>query len=174
MKIVLIMQKLIITLLGVAFIGVSLLASVGQASAQPEWMPNPPKAIGGQCDLDPKEMRKTHMTLLDHKRDQTMRDGIRTKKYSLKKCIACHAVKDKSNKCVTVKDERHFCRSCHDYAAVRIDCFDCHASRPEDSLNKATKAAGNSHDKLAGLSSIGKTGDTTDTTLRRFIAGEVK
>ncbi len=174
MKIVLIMQKLIMTMLGVAFIGVSLLASVGQASAQPEWMPNPPKAIGGQCDLDPKEMRVKHMTLLDHKRDQTMRDGIRTKKYSLKNCIACHAVKDESNKYVTVKDERHFCRSCHDYAAVRIDCFDCHASRPKDTMNKAAKAAGNPHAKSAGISAIGKPGDSTVATLRKFIAGVVK
>ena len=50
MKIVLIMQKLIMTLLAVAFIGTGLLASAGQANAQPSWMPNPPKAIGGKCD----------------------------------------------------------------------------------------------------------------------------
>ncbi len=174
MKIVLIMQRLILTLLGVSFVGVSLLAFTGQASAQPAWMPKPPKAIGGQCDLDPKIMRKTHMNLLDHKRDQTMHDGIRTKKFSLKNCIACHAVKDESNKFVTIKDERHFCRSCHDYVAVRMDCFDCHASRPGDAMNKAAKAAGNPHDKSAGVSSMGKAGDTTVVTLRKFIAGEAK
>ena len=174
MKIVLIMQKLILTLLGVSFVGVSLLAFAGQASAQPAWMPNPPKAIGGQCDLDPKEMRRTHMNLLDHKRDQTMHDGIRTKKFSLKNCIACHAVKDESNKFVTVKDERHFCRSCHDYVAVRIDCFDCHASRPGDTMDKAAKASGNPHNKSSRQSRVDKSGDTTVATLRKFIAGESK
>jgi hypothetical protein len=24
----------------------------------------------------------------------------------------------------------HFCQSCHNYAAVKIDCFECHSSKP--------------------------------------------
>jgi len=35
---------------------------------------------------------------------------------------------------VTVDDPQHFCRTCHDYAAVRPDCFQCHASRPGEGL----------------------------------------
>ena len=175
MKPVLIMQKLIMALVAVTFIGGALLASSQQLQAQPAWMPKPPKAVGGQCDADPKWMRKWHMQVLDHKRDETMHQGIRTKKYSLKNCITCHAVKDESNKYITVKDERHFCRSCHDYAAVRIDCFDCHASRPGQEMDKATKAKGNPHNKAASMTvSPDASKDTTLATLQKFIAGEGK
>jgi hypothetical protein len=41
---------------------------------------------------------------------------------------------------VTVSSPQHFCRSCHDYAAVKVDCFECHASRPE-AAPKATDAS---------------------------------
>ena len=144
-------------------------------------MPNPPKAIGGKCDADPQWMRKWHMQVLDHKRDETMHDGIRTKKYSLKNCIACHAVKDdNTGKYLTVKDERHFCRSCHDYAAVRIDCFDCHASRPDGKMDKAAKAKGSPHlkvipDKKSAQNSTSVKGlGTAIAALRNYMAGEGK
>ena len=44
---------------------------------------------------------------------------------------------DEQGKAITVAEPEHFCRSCHDYAAVTIDCFQCHASRPEvkDEMN---------------------------------------
>ena len=96
---------------------------------------------GEDCVEDPQVMRRWHMELLRHQRDETVRRGIRTKKYSLKECIACHAVKDAGGVPVTADDPRHFCRACHDYAAVRIDCFDCHASRPPDQKAKAPTAA---------------------------------
>ena len=32
---------------------------------------------------------------------------------------------------VSYDDPKHFCRSCHSYASVSIDCFECHASKPE-------------------------------------------
>jgi [DsrC]-trisulfide reductase subunit J len=174
MKSLIIMQKLIMALVAIVFLGSALPVSAQQAGGQPAWMPKPPKAVGGKCDADPQWMRKWHMRALDHKRDETMRQGIRTKKYSLKNCISCHAVKDKNDKYITVKDERHFCRSCHDYAAVRIDCFDCHASRPDEKMDKAAKAAGNPHKDTARMSSpVGGT-DTTVATLQKFIAGEGK
>ena len=28
-------------------------------------------------------------------------------------------------------DPKHFCRSCHDYESVSIDCFECHVSKPD-------------------------------------------
>ena len=70
------------------------------------------------------------MDILDHHRDDTVIKGVRTKKLSLKGCVSCHAVKGSDGKAITMKDPRHFCASCHLYAAVQIDCFDCHASRP--------------------------------------------
>jgi predicted CXXCH cytochrome family protein len=59
-----------------------------------------------------------------------MYQGDRTPRFSLNECISCHAVPGADGKPVTVGDPKHFCRGCHDYAAVRVDCFECHASRP--------------------------------------------
>ncbi|MEQ1711564.1 MAG: cytochrome c3 family protein [Hyphomicrobium sp.] len=89
---------------------------------------------GDKCVAPTDWMRRFHMTALNHKRDDTVHDGIRTPQFSLKACIDCHTVSGADGKAVTVKDERHFCRSCHDYAAVKVDCFECHASRPEGGM----------------------------------------
>lgn len=90
-----------------------------------------PKAVKGeQCVEDTDFMRKNHMELLLHQRDDTMQRGIRTKKYSLNECLVCHAVKGEDNQPVKVADPRHFCAQCHNYAAVKVDCFQCHASTP--------------------------------------------
>jgi len=96
--------------------------------------PDIPKAEGKQCVEDTEFMRRNHMNLLMHQRDETVHLGIRTKKHSLKNCFTCHVVKDASGQPVTVKDPRHFCRECHDYAAVQVDCFQCHKSTPSDTL----------------------------------------
>ncbi len=96
--------------------------------------PDIPKGKGEACVEDTDFMRRNHMTLLLHQRDDTMRKGIRTTQHSLKECIDCHAVAGPDSVPVTVNDPQHFCRSCHDYAAVRIDCFQCHASRPEQEM----------------------------------------
>jgi hypothetical protein len=73
-------------------------------------------------------MRRNHMKLLKHQRDDTMHGGIRTGKYSLKECVACHA--SQSNQSVNA-EAGNFCQSCHLYAAVKIDCFECHANKPD-------------------------------------------
>lgn len=90
----------------------------------------PDAAKGEQCVEDTDFMRKNHMELLLHQRDKTVHAGIRTKKHSLKECFTCHVVKGADNKPVTVKNPKHFCRECHDYAAVKVDCFQCHTSVP--------------------------------------------
>ena len=94
-------------------------------------LPVIPMGQGDSCVEDTDFMRRNHMDLLSHQRDKTMLKGIRGKAYSLKECISCHAVNGPDAKPVTVSSPQHFCRSCHDYAAVSIDCFQCHASRPE-------------------------------------------
>ena len=81
---------------------------------------------GGQCVDDPKFMRKNHMDLLKHQRDETVRQGIRGGKYSLAGCVDCHA--SKKNNSVLGSNE-NFCQGCHVYAEVRIDCFECHSSK---------------------------------------------
>ncbi len=95
-------------------------------------IPEAQREAGPDKCVEPVEvMRKQHFEFILHQRDETMHLGIRTKKYSLKECVSCHAVKDEHGQPVTFKDDRHFCNSCHRYAAVHIDCFECHASTPE-------------------------------------------
>jgi predicted CXXCH cytochrome family protein len=93
--------------------------------------PDIPKGKGQQCVADTEFMRRNHMTMLEHQRDDTVLQGVRGNPYSLKDCVSCHAVDGADGTPVTVSSPEHFCRSCHDYAAVSIDCFQCHASRPD-------------------------------------------
>ena len=80
----------------------------------------------GRCVEATEVMRRDHMNLLSHQRDRTVREGIRTRQHSLSGCVECHA----SRKTGSVLGERGFCQSCHAYAGVRLDCFECHASKP--------------------------------------------
>lgn len=98
-------------------------------------LPIIPMGQGDSCIEDTDFMRRNHMTLLKHQRDETMLKGVRNRQYSLKECISCHAVNGPDAIPVTVASPQHFCRSCHDYAAVNVDCFQCHASRPEIELS---------------------------------------
>lgn len=79
----------------------------------------------GRCVEDTALMRRDHMKLLMHQRDRTMREGVRTKPHSLAGCVDCHA----SAKTGSVLGPQGFCQSCHDYASVRLDCFECHAAK---------------------------------------------
>lgn len=92
--------------------------------------PDIPKGKGDQCVEDTEFMRKNHMEILLHQRDETMHRGIRTKKHALKECIECHAVYDSNKQAVSHLNPKHFCVQCHEYTSVSIDCFDCHASKP--------------------------------------------
>ena len=84
-------------------------------------------AKGERCVADTAVMRRNHMDLLKHQRDDTVRGGIRGAKYSLNECIGCHAGAKTGSVAQAPTD---FCVSCHSYAAVSIDCFECHSSRP--------------------------------------------
>jgi len=94
-------------------------------------IPKVPVGKGDACVRETEFMRTDHMTLLLHQRDQTVYRGIRPKKIRFNECLTCHAVFALDGKPVTYKDPKHFCRTCHDYAAVSIDCFSCHNSVPE-------------------------------------------
>ena len=81
---------------------------------------------GGQCVEDPQVMRKNHMNYLSHQRDETVHQGVRGKKHSLSGCVDCHAsLKDNS----VLGTNESFCQGCHTYAAVKLDCFECHSSK---------------------------------------------
>ncbi len=134
---------MILAILAIVVVGVV----TGPALAGP---PQPSKGQGDKCVAPTDWMRRYHMTTLMHQRDETVHEGIRIPKFSLKGCIDCHQVKGADGKAVTVADPKHFCRTCHDYAAVRVDCFECHASRPGEPT-KTGSATDNPHaDAAAG------------------------
>ncbi len=87
-----------------------------------------PATPGTKCVAEPDFMRRNHMTLLKHQRDDTVHAGVRSAPHSLKGCVSCHASKTSGSVAAAPGD---FCSSCHAYAAVKIDCFECHASKPE-------------------------------------------
>lgn len=96
--------------------------------------PNIPAPVKGErCVEDTDEMRKNHMQYLLKHRDETLREGIRTKQYSLKECLECHVPAKADTQEAARSEGEHFCKSCHMYTGVKIDCFECHATRPEKS-----------------------------------------
>lgn len=103
------------------------LTFIAGAARAADGVPKPVVRIAteGKCIAPTEEMRRNHMDMLKHTRDRTLRQGIRGEKASLNECIGCHA--SKSTGSVLGKD--HFCESCHAYAAVKLDCWDCHQPR---------------------------------------------
>jgi hypothetical protein len=115
---------------GLAFIAALALPVLAQGGGVP--MPVVPEANARfsetqGCVEPTEEMRKNHMEYILHQRDETMHRGIRTRQYALEECINCHVPE---NSTVRHDSPEHFCNSCHIYAAVTIDCFQCHADRP--------------------------------------------
>jgi hypothetical protein len=96
-------------------------------------VPRPAVAIAapGKCVEDTPFMLRNHMELLQHHRDRTVREGVRTTQHSLANCVACHA-SPRTGRVTGSKDA--FCEGCHRYAAVKLDCFECHADRPAAGL----------------------------------------
>jgi hypothetical protein len=84
----------------------------------------------GACVAPTAQMRRNHMTMLLHQRDRTMHEGVRTQRFSLKNCVECHASRETGS----VLGKEGFCSSCHAYASVSIDCFECHSPMRRTSL----------------------------------------
>jgi hypothetical protein len=105
-----------------ALLAIAVSADTGNAQRVP--LPVVKIEKGEACVAPVEEMRRNHMKMLFHQRDRTMREGIRTTQFSLKGCVDCHA----STKTGSVLGAEGFCSSCHAYASVRIDCFECHSA----------------------------------------------
>ena len=121
-----------------ALASVALLAFAGDRNDSRVPVPKPPIASpGGKCVEDTAFMRRNHMELLKHHRDRTVHDGIRTTQHSLANCIACHASKE-TGRVTGSKDA--FCEGCHRYAAVKLDCFECHTDRAKPATTAAVGA----------------------------------
>lgn len=138
-----------------------LLMVVGMGSAWAE-------AIGGfvvpgsraaeldRCVEPTRAMRRYHMEYIRHQRDTTVYDGIRHTKYSLSGCVDCHASHDGRGTPVPVSHKGQFCNSCHETAAVTLNCFDCHATVPDgESWNQVSDADGSGRSTVTRHSSLG-------------------
>jgi nitrate reductase gamma subunit len=79
---------------------------------------------------DATVMIRNHPAFLFSHRSIVMHTGVGSPADSLERCVTCHAVKDPAGQPVGFDDPAHFCRSCHTKAAVSIDCFECHQSKP--------------------------------------------
>ena len=118
----------------VVLVGASVQASDdGRSDKGPEIL----RGKGDQCVADTEYMRRNHMDLMVHQRDDTVLKGIRGAEFSLAGCVNCHAQIDTDGHAVRVDAPGQFCQSCHSYAAVKIDCFSCHAAVPDSTQTTA-------------------------------------
>ena len=99
--------------------------------------PEIPSARGEQCVEPIDIMRRDHFDFMKHDRDKTVHEGVRSIQHSLAGCIDCHASKDASGQFISINAEGQFCQTCHTYAAVKIDCFTCHAAVPATQLSQS-------------------------------------
>lgn len=109
-----------------ALVAVLPAASADGKPAASTLLPAIQPARSGLCVADPAFMRRNHMDLLKHQRNETVHRGVRDSRASLKGCIACHASTETHSVAAAQGD---FCVSCHSYAAVKVDCFECHTSK---------------------------------------------
>ena len=121
-----------------AILAAALAIGPGGAAAPAAGGPTLDRARSGPCVEDPALMRRIHMDVVRHGRNETVRQGIRDRKTSLAACVDCHAnAKDGS----VVGSATHFCQGCHAYAAVKLDCFECHSSRAREALRASAAPA---------------------------------
>ena len=98
------------------------------------------KAAGGEACVEPLPViRRDHMKFLMHQRDDTVHQGIRGARHSLVGCIDCHAARDDAGQWARIDAPGQFCASCHAYASVKIDCFECHAALPTVAFREAAE-----------------------------------
>jgi hypothetical protein len=110
-------------------VAMSMLPTAALAGDVP--MPVIPKAVKGKhCVMPTEDMRKNHMKYILRHRDLVVHDGIRTQKFNLRQCLACHVPREPKGKEIHVSSKKHFCEACHAYAGVKIDCFQCHSDQP--------------------------------------------
>jgi len=126
-----------IALFAIALFVAAATLAAPEAARAPTRVPLPAieAATGERCVEDTAFMRRNHMELLLHQRDRTVHEGIRTIRHSLANCVTCHAGK----KTGRVTGDGGFCASCHSYAGVALDCFECHADKPGAAVAEAKR-----------------------------------
>jgi len=101
-----------------------------QAAGDSHVVPGSRAATLKHCVAPTPFMRRKHMELILHQRDITVHTGVRSTKYSIDDCVACHVSYTAEHKPIPIDGEGQFCDTCHEYAAVHLDCFECHATVP--------------------------------------------
>jgi hypothetical protein len=121
----------------VAVAAAAFIAAMPAFADAPSRVPLPTIAVdrSTQCVEPPEIMRRLHPEMLRHQRDRTVRDGARDAKVSLAACVECHAASGAGVAAGSVTGSAGaFCESCHRYTAVKIDCFECHRSKPANAI----------------------------------------
>lgn len=125
-----------------AVVGLVWALGVQPAAAEENFVTPGSKAAGLEHCVEPTEfMRRNHMELIKHERHIVVHQGVRDSKYSLAGCVACHVGPGPDGKPVSVHTEGQFCYRCHEFTAVDVNCFGCHATVPT-SVSGATAAIG--------------------------------
>ena len=115
-------------------------AGAGAGAADRVPLPVLLKAAKGEACVEPLPViRRDHMKFLMHQRDDTVHQGIRGTRHSLVGCIDCHAARDDAGQWARIDAPGQFCASCHAYASVKIDCFECHAALPAVAFREAAE-----------------------------------
>ena len=116
-----------VALAGLLALGLAAAADTGNP---PSRVPRPvvDAGQGDKCVANTDVMRRNHMRLLTHQRDETVHAGVRPRDTALEGCIACHASRKTGS---VVGSDQNFCQGCHAYAAVKLDCFECHSSKAQ-------------------------------------------
>ena len=129
--------RLIVVLTGFTLLSASLLVGTAQAET-PLPTIHEPSDESLKCIHPEDEMRRNHMNYILHERDETMYEGIRDEPASLANCINCHVEPNDKGEIADIKSKEHFCNGCHQYASVQIDCFQCHADRPQKYIKRSS------------------------------------
>lgn len=110
----------------------ALLAGCSKAPTEADLNLATAKQKSEECVEPENVIRTKHMAFLMHQRDETVLKGVRTKQHSLKECINCHVSPTKQDGSpLHYGDKEHFCTTCHAAVGQKIDCFQCHADRPD-------------------------------------------
>jgi hypothetical protein len=126
---------LALLLLAPAVVAAGQVAADGWTKAAPDFS----KLARVHRSQDPTVMIRNHPGFLMHKRGVVVYSGVRNDE-SIERCVTCHVKKDASGQPVDFENPQHFCTECHNQAAVTIDCFDCHNSKPIPSGQSAIEA----------------------------------
>ncbi len=99
--------------------------------------PQIPPGKGEQCVEPTDVMRRRHGEILL----ETATSENQIPGHDLAACVDCHVQRSEHGSYIPIDAEGQFCQSCHEYAAVSLNCFDCHADQPEDAADERLSAA---------------------------------